>query len=116
MKVEPLYHFAVCISVVTCSCCKAKEHFLTKKVQDIAMSFSWGTFYMYCERRKGTDSIWEYCCLPELVKPMSKVYQLIFQEDLLQLIHHPSEDDRLDEVDQIAAKILEIAHKNKNLN
>lgn len=57
---------------------------------------------------KGTDSIWKYWCLLELVQPMSKEHQLLFKDDLLRLIHHPSEDDRLEEVDQIAAEILKI--------
>ena len=57
---------------------------------------------------KGTDSIWKYWCLLELVKPMNRDHQLVLKEELLQLSHHPSEDDRLDEVDVLAAEILEM--------
>ena len=57
---------------------------------------------------KGTDSIWKYWCLLELIKPMNKDHQLLFKEDLLRLIHHPSKDDQLEEVDEVAAEILEM--------
>ncbi|MGN7117190.1 DUF5071 domain-containing protein [Lysinibacillus odysseyi] len=57
---------------------------------------------------KGTDSIWKYWCLLELVKPMNRDHQLVLKEDLLQLIHHPSDDDRLEEVDVLAAEILKM--------
>lgn len=57
---------------------------------------------------KGTDSIWKYWCLLELVKPMNRDHQLVLKEDLLQLVHHPSDDDRLEEVDMLAAEILEM--------
>ena len=57
---------------------------------------------------KGTDSIWKYWCLLELIQPMNKDHQLLFKEDLLRLIHHPSKDDQLEEVDEVAAEILEM--------
>ena len=57
---------------------------------------------------KGTDSIWKYWCLLELIKPMNKDHQLLFKEDLLRLIHHPSKDDQFEEVDEVAAEILEM--------
>ena len=61
---------------------------------------------------KGPNSIWKYWCLLELVQPMNREYQLFFKEDLLRLIHNPSEDDRLEEVDYIAAEILKIELRN----
>lgn len=82
---------------------------IATKMAELLRAYPMETMPHIKEILKGTDSIWKYWCLLELVQPMSKDYQLFFQEDLLRLIHHPSVEDQLEEVDQIAAEILAIA-------
>ncbi|WP_010095155.1 DUF5071 domain-containing protein [Ornithinibacillus scapharcae] len=52
------------------------------------------------------DSIWKYWCLLELIQPMEKNYQLLFYKEVQQLAYHPSESDKIEEIDIIAREIL----------
>ena len=81
---------------------------IAPKIVELLRAYPIETVPHIKEILKGTDSIWKYWCLLELVQPMSKEHQLLFKDDLLRLVHHPSEDDRLEELDQIAAEILKI--------
>lgn len=85
---------------------------IAPKIVELLRAYPIETVPHIKEILKGTDSIWKYWCLLELVQPMSKEHQLLFKDDLLRLVHHPSEDDRLEELDQIAAEILKIELRN----
>jgi hypothetical protein len=53
------------------------------------------------------DYIWKYWCLWKLIKELPLEYRELFKEDLNRLSQHPTDDEKLEELDEIAAEILQ---------
>lgn len=52
------------------------------------------------------DYEWKYWCLCKLIKELPLDYRILFKEDLIRLSEQPTENEKLEEIDEIAAEVL----------